>query len=729
MKLAQLVPVFGQLFESWPDRFYVKDEALRFVFANRAALSAANVEDLSGKTDADLFRNPHAAEARAMDSRILAGAAASGFEGNEIETWADGHISFVRTCKQALREKNGTIIGIVGMTRELTYVERDEFLFQETATRVAAAAKNAGFYVHYLDNDEIWLDPVFSSNFPGQTLFKRFSRVHHRDKMQVARFLHAAKQLRLNQKSSGDFRYILPGRRRHTWMRGEAYRVRVGERDALIVTHHVIGSPNVGDLLSRDLLDHFPGFIFVKDEKYQFKFMNKKLLLTLKKKGMSDVKNETDESLGLNPAEIQEFRKGDDAVLDPNRPLPFISLNETLTPPEGKKLDLVTIKMPLDPEVFEPGVLKGKGQKHRLHVLGVSINVTEVWRDVREFGLIGAGLMTHAGAVIYLKDTELRYTNVNKEFCQLSGKAEADVLGHKAGDVWLHNLDLVPEMEEQDRSVLDGMTQRALIRVTNTPDGSTQLRSTSKFLLRDEKGMPWRILGISREIERLVDPQIRRFVQDFRKPERRLVTVIFCDIRRFSQLTVALSFNPSGLVELLERFYALLCRMAKKHGCYLHQFLGDGAMLLVGAFESAKDEREDARRAAAFGLELRSEFEQMAGQWQADREYELVRYRDIRLGIGIHQGEAFAGFFESDHRVQFTPIGDTVNLAQRLESVAGKGHGDVLVSLRVRDAINDSFQVGDRCVIKLPKEDDHICAYSVMCHARRNDGTNQDMKK
>jgi adenylate cyclase len=128
--------------------------------------------------------------------------------------------------------------------------------------------------------------------------------------------------------------------------------------------------------------------------------------------------------------------------------------------------------------------------------------------------------------------------------------------------------------------------------------------------------------------------------------ERREVTVLFCDIRGFTATAEALS--PEAVVELLNAFYDLMIETTFKHDGTLDKFLGDGVMAVQAAIRELS-----ARRAAA-------------GQ------------SPLAVGIGLNAGEVIAGTIGSDARMEYTVVGDSVNLAARLESCAGPGQ--ILVS-------------------------------------------------
>jgi class 3 adenylate cyclase len=148
---------------------------------------------------------------------------------------------------------------------------------------------------------------------------------------------------------------------------------------------------------------------------------------------------------------------------------------------------------------------------------------------------------------------------------------------------------------------------------------------------------------------------------------RREVTVLFCDVRGFTATAELL--QPEEVVELLNEFYELMIETTFKYDGTLDKFLGDGVMAVFGAPLYRPDHALMAARAA---------LAMQAGI----RELSLRRVRTgkppVAVGIGVNAGEVIAGTVGTDARMEYTVVGDSVNLAARLE--AGAAPGQILVS-------------------------------------------------
>ena len=178
-----------------------------------------------------------------------------------------------------------------------------------------------------------------------------------------------------------------------------------------------------------------------------------------------------------------------------------------------------------------------------------------------------------------------------------------------------------------------------------------------------------------RVVAQLVDDGATRQTLDGRAHE---ITVLFSDIRGFT--TLSERHEPAVIVGLLNDYFSRQVEVIFRHGGTLDKFIGDAIMAFWGAPTPDPDQ---AAHAIAAALEMIDELERFK------REIgELGEGFDI--GIGLHTGPAIVGFIGSEQRQDYTAIGDTVNLASRIEGLT-KEHGRVLVSAATRARGGDAF--------------------------------------
>ena len=203
-------------------------------------------------------------------------------------------------------------------------------------------------------------------------------------------------------------------------------------------------------------------------------------------------------------------------------------------------------------------------------------------------------------------------------------------------------------------------------------------------------------IGASLEKKRLRD-QLKELVRRFATPEvaqdlaqsgftlggkRVRGSVLFADIRSFTPL--AESQSPEETIELLNTFYTLMFNAISGHGGIVSEIAGDGLMAIFGVPLPLADHCESAALAALEMIELIDLFnvdQKAAGKPQ------------IRIGIGIASGEMVAGYTGTNERATYTCIGDTVNVAARLEAHTKVAQCAILIDAATRAGLRSDIPV------------------------------------
>lgn len=184
---------------------------------------------------------------------------------------------------------------------------------------------------------------------------------------------------------------------------------------------------------------------------------------------------------------------------------------------------------------------------------------------------------------------------------------------------------------------------------------------------------------------RFLDPQVVKELVDSGENKeslgssRRRVTVLFSDIRGYT--TLSEQYSAEEIVEVLNEYFALQVETIFKYDGTLDKFIGDAIMAFWGAPRDSEDQAENAIRAAL----------EMASNLKAFRERIGGGFEDLEIGIGIHTGEAVVGFLGSEQRQDYTVIGDTVNLASRIEGLTKDLGCRIVASSDTCKACGDMF--------------------------------------
>ncbi|MEI8093464.1 MAG: adenylate/guanylate cyclase domain-containing protein [Spirochaetales bacterium] len=158
--------------------------------------------------------------------------------------------------------------------------------------------------------------------------------------------------------------------------------------------------------------------------------------------------------------------------------------------------------------------------------------------------------------------------------------------------------------------------------------------------------------------------------------EKRRIVALFSHVRDFSFYVE--ENDPKELVRFLNRHFSLYAKVIRKHGGFINKYIGDAVFAIFGAPVSHID---NARRALAAALEIQQELAQLP---LLDLHYPPSGYR---VGLGLNEGESIVGNIGSRDSFDYTAIGDTINLAARLESLCKHYQVELLLSQDFRQAL------------------------------------------
>lgn len=164
------------------------------------------------------------------------------------------------------------------------------------------------------------------------------------------------------------------------------------------------------------------------------------------------------------------------------------------------------------------------------------------------------------------------------------------------------------------------------------------------------------------QFEQFFTPELARELEanpDLLRGRDQQVTVLFADIRRFSQISAQL--GPSGTVAWINDVMGVLAGCVREHGGVLVDFIGDELVAMWGA---PKDQPDHARLACRAALAMRERLPQLQEKWLAALK------EPMDLGIGINSGTACVGNIGSPHKFKYGPLGHTVNLASRVQGAS-----------------------------------------------------------
>ena len=179
-------------------------------------------------------------------------------------------------------------------------------------------------------------------------------------------------------------------------------------------------------------------------------------------------------------------------------------------------------------------------------------------------------------------------------------------------------------------------------------------------------------------------------------------TIMFADIRSFTTYTE--QHEAADVVELLNSYFATMFVPISSHGGIVNQIIGDGLMALFGTLGKRGDHRMQAVLTAVEMVTVLKDFNQKR---MAENK------TPINIGIGIASGPVMAGYAGTQHRATYTCVGDTVNLAARLEAQTKVFGKPILIEGVTRSALGDAFQVESHGLIQFKGKTVEVEVFSV----------------
>ncbi len=180
-------------------------------------------------------------------------------------------------------------------------------------------------------------------------------------------------------------------------------------------------------------------------------------------------------------------------------------------------------------------------------------------------------------------------------------------------------------------------------------------------------------------------------------------SAMFCDIRSFT--TIAEARDPAETIELLNDYYTLMMDAITGESGIVNQMVGDGLMAIFGA----PVPREDHRREAVLAARQMIEMVRLFNEDQAARGKV-----QIQIGVGVASGPVIAGYTGTQQRATYTCVGDTVNVAARLESHTKVVERPILIDEETRQGLGDGIAVEPQGELMMKGKTEPISVYAVL---------------
>jgi adenylate cyclase len=211
---------------------------------------------------------------------------------------------------------------------------------------------------------------------------------------------------------------------------------------------------------------------------------------------------------------------------------------------------------------------------------------------------------------------------------------------------------------------------------------------------------------LERSFARFAPPQVVDRLSDGEAeltPEREDVTVMFADLVGFTRLSERL--DPAVMVQILNGYFTAMSEVVTRHHGAVTRIMGDGLMAIFGTMSANPWHPADAARAA---VEMR------AALIQYNQQLASQGLETLQFGIGLHRGEAISAVVGSDRLMEFTAIGDPVNVAARIESLTRRHGVDILLTEDVRQDLDGRFTLKPMEPTPIKGKTDPIATYALI---------------
>ena len=347
-----------------------------------------------------------------------------------------------------------------------------------------------------------------------------------------------------------------------------------------------------------------------------------------------------------------------------------------------------------------------KGDESRLRAFTAQVSIAlenaKLFDDIQNMKNYSESMLESMSNGVMTLDEEGKIITCNAAGLRIMQIDAQDVIDHEVRDFFAgKNSWLVDKILRVDETRKSEMTMDAELEfgankvsanIAILPLTSVDKKNLGVMIIMDDISSEKRVKStMSRYMDPGLADQLLEGGEDILGGKSALATILFSDIRQFTTLTEEL--GAQGTVSLLNEYFTIMVECIQCEGGMLDKFIGDAIMAAFGIPLAHDDDEDRAMRAAIAMINA-------LNHWNGERVSQGKK--PVKMGLGLNTDVIVSGNIGSPKRMDYTLIGDGVNLASRLESLCKKYHASILISENTYKRLRGTYRIRevDRVVVK-----------------------------